>query len=163
MYPCKCVCVCVCACVSVCVSRWVWCACPYIIQECTCIHVHVPSRENFSLCITLVAGGIDGFFDAVDGARCELDEKDFLELALADPGGDWTQEAGTLPVTKPSGNFWRSTLRPTYMQEDGINYMYHSITSHFYHLQCTIMYLWRMYMYVYVNTYLEASSVHCYC
>ena len=79
-------CVCVCVTVTVCV-----CVCAS-----TCIHVcaHyiymyiVPSKENLSLCITLVAGGIVGFFNAVDGARCELDERGFLVLALADPGGD---------------------------------------------------------------------------
>ena len=64
----------------------------------------IPSKVNLSLCIiTLVAWGI-GFFDAVEGARCELDERGFLALALADPGGDCTHEAGTLPVMKPSGN-----------------------------------------------------------
>ena len=45
----------------------------------------VPSKANLSLCTTLVAGGI-GFFNAVEGARCELDEGGFL--ARADPGGD---------------------------------------------------------------------------
>ena len=60
---------------------------------------------NLSLCIvTLVTCGIEGFFDAVEGARCELDERGFLALTLADPGGDCTHEAGTLPVMKPSGN-----------------------------------------------------------
>ena len=82
-----CVCVCVCDCHSVCVCV---CVCKHMyMYTCMCpLYIHVPSKENLSLCITLVAGGIVGFFNAVDGARCELDERGFLVLALADPGGD---------------------------------------------------------------------------
>ena len=51
------------------------------------VQCHVPSRENFSLCCTtLLTGGI-GFFDVeLDGVRCELDDRGFLDRA--DPGGD---------------------------------------------------------------------------